>query len=164
MGICTSCTSTSESTAKLILENGKLEEFSYPVKVSFLLNKHPNVFICNSDDMEFDAVLTAVRERDELQLGELYFALPLGKLGRPLSAEEMAALAVKANAALLLTGGGDKCGCKSKTGFFGKNVRKSSSKVADIGSATVKSGGKNVIWNGRRGRMLLANNLSVIPE
>ncbi|KAL9241779.1 hypothetical protein vseg_015845 [Gypsophila vaccaria] len=173
MGICTSCTATTNSTSKLILPNGELQEFSYAVNVSFLLSKYPNVFICSSDDMEFDDVLRAVRETEVLQLGELYFALPVSKLGRCLSAEEMAALAVKANAALMVTsGGGDgknkKCGCKSsknvKAGFFGGGDgarKKSSSKVADVGSATVKAkGNRDVI--GRR-RTFLAN-LSVIPE
>ncbi|XP_074306529.1 uncharacterized protein LOC141641779 [Silene latifolia] len=166
MGQCASCTSSSMYTAKLISEDGKLEEFTYPVNVAYLLSTHPNTFICNSEDMEFDGVLTAVKDQENLQLGQLYFALPLSKLRRPLLAEEMAALAVKANAALLQAGVGEnKCRRRRKTGFFGGE--KSCSKVADVGSATVKSMNKgkgDVSVNGNNGRRMFLVNLSVIPE
>ncbi|XP_074278832.1 uncharacterized protein LOC141602453 [Silene latifolia] len=169
MGLCVSCTSTSVATAKLILQDGRLQEFSYPVKVSYIISRDPNIFICNSDEMEFDDVVSAIREDEELQPGELYFALPLSKLSKPLQAEEMAALAVKANAALLKSSGGEKCGCRKATGFFagGEKERQSpSSKVADLGSANVsrarrgnRSGNRG---NGRK-KLFLAN-LSAIPE
>nr|GFD09757.1 hypothetical protein [Tanacetum cinerariifolium] len=59
--------------------------------------------------MEFDDVVSAVRDEDVLQPGQLYFALPLSRLRRPLGAEEMAALAVKASSALAKTCGGKSC-------------------------------------------------------
>ncbi|KAG6408164.1 hypothetical protein SASPL_131167 [Salvia splendens] len=95
MGICSSCESTSVATAKLILGDGRLQEYPYPVKVSYVLQKNPAFFICNSDEMDFDNVVSAVSDDDELQLGQIYFALPLSKLSRRLQADEMAALAVK---------------------------------------------------------------------
>ncbi|KAH7851064.1 hypothetical protein Vadar_006887 [Vaccinium darrowii] len=110
MGICSSCQSTSVATAKLVLHDGRLQEYAYPVKVSYILQKDPSCFICNSDDMDFDDVVSAVRDDEELQLGQLYFALPLSRLRRRLEAEEMAALAVKASSALMKTG--EKCGCR----------------------------------------------------
>ncbi|KAK9990506.1 hypothetical protein SO802_025491 [Lithocarpus litseifolius] len=114
MGICSSSDSTNVATAKLILQDGRLQEFSYPVKVSYVLQKNPSCFICNSDEMDFDDVVSAVNDEDELQLGQLYFALPLSKLQYPLQAEEMAALAVKANSALMKGTGGEKCRCRRK--------------------------------------------------
>ncbi|CAN1225015.1 hypothetical protein LINGRAPRIM_LOCUS933 [Linum grandiflorum] len=51
--------------------------------------------------MEFNDVVLAVSEEEELQPGQLYFALPLSWLKRPLQPEQMAALAVKANSALM---------------------------------------------------------------
>ncbi|XP_021725465.1 uncharacterized protein LOC110692729 [Chenopodium quinoa] len=172
MGICSSCESTSVATAKLILEDGRLEEFSYPVKASYLLSKDPNVFICNSDEMDFDGYVSAVRAEDELQPGQLYFALPLAKLSRPLHAEDMAALAVKANAALLKSRAGEKCGCRKKGGFFGggEKEERSSAKVADVGSAAGRRmkniGNRNRNRsNGINGRrMISVGNLSAIPE
>lgn len=112
MGICISSDSTNVATAKLILTDGRLLEYSYPVKVAYILQKDPASFICNSDEMDFDDVVTAVDDDDELQLGQLYFALPLDRLNQPLQAEEMAALAVKASSALMKAGGGgmEKCG------------------------------------------------------
>ncbi|KAL5704939.1 hypothetical protein ACHQM5_023295 [Ranunculus cassubicifolius] len=80
MGICNSCDSVSVATAKLILPDGQLQEFPYPVKVSFLLQKYPSYFICDSDSMEFDGCVSALRDSEELQTGHLYFALPLRNL------------------------------------------------------------------------------------
>ncbi|KAK9129975.1 hypothetical protein Sjap_010462 [Stephania japonica] len=104
MGVCSSSGSTSLSSAKLILIDGQLQEFSHPVKVSLVLQKLPNCFICNSDEMEFDEIVTAVGGEEELLPGQLYFALPLRNLRRPLQAEEMGALAVKASMALVKSG------------------------------------------------------------
>lgn len=164
MGICTSCQSTSVVTSKLILQDGRLEEFSYPVKASYILSKHPNVFICNSDEMDFDGVVSAVRAEEELHLGQLYFLLPLNKLTRPLQAEEMAALAVKANAALLKSQAGDKCRCRKNTRFFGgEKEDRSSAKVADVGSAAGKK--MRNMGNRKNGRKnMFVANLTAIPE
>lgn len=100
MGICSSCEATSVATAKLILEDGRLQEYPYPVKASYVLQKNPTCFICNSDEMEFNDVVSAVSDDEELQVGQLYFALPLSLLKHRLQAEDMAALAVKATSAL----------------------------------------------------------------
>ncbi|OWM72518.1 uncharacterized protein LOC116210112 [Punica granatum] len=115
MGICSSCESTSVVTAKVILQDGRLKEFPYPVKVSYVLQRvaDPASFICNSDEMDFDDVVYPVGNDDELLPGQLYFALPLSRLRRRLQADEMAALAVKASSALMKSGG-DKCGCRRK--------------------------------------------------
>ncbi|KAI3957500.1 hypothetical protein MKX01_001859 [Papaver californicum] len=85
MGICSSMESTQIATAKLISQDGKLDEYSYQVKVSYVLQKHQNCFICNSDEMEFDNQVL--------------------KLKYPLTSEEMASLAVKASSALMKSSG-----------------------------------------------------------
>lgn len=121
MGICCSCESTSVATAKLILQDGKLQEFTYPVKVSHVLQKDPTCFICNSDEMDFDDILSAINADEELQPGELYFALPLSRLKQPLQAEEMAALAVKASSALKERD--EKCGCRRSRAVAPKGLR-----------------------------------------
>ena len=114
MGICSSTGSTQVATAKLILPDGKLQEYSYPVRVSYVLQKHPACFICNADAMDFDDVVSAVNESDELHPGQLYFALPMSWLKHPLQAEDMAALAVKASSALMKSGG-EKCGFRKNS-------------------------------------------------
>ncbi|KAI3520970.1 hypothetical protein L1887_10425 [Cichorium endivia] len=167
MGICSSCDSTAVATAKLILNDGSLQEFSYPVKVSYVLQKNPSTFICNSDEMEFDDVLSAIREEDVLQPGQLYFALPLTRLRRPLLPEEMAALAVKASSALAKSGG-EKCGCRRKNLHFttpacsgGHSNTKSSGRVSDVGSIGSRSGRRGVDSGRRRNFTAM---LSAIPE
>ncbi|KAL5987149.1 hypothetical protein ACLOJK_041145 [Asimina triloba] len=114
MGNCSSDESTSVATAKLILQDGKLQEFSCPVKVSHLLQKDPTCFICDSDQLGFNDFVSAISGDEELKPGQLYFALPLTTLRRPLGAGEMAALAVKASSALKVRGEGAGCGCRPK--------------------------------------------------
>ncbi|MFQ6663984.1 hypothetical protein Gotur_031268 [Gossypium turneri] len=113
MGICHSTSSV--LTAKLILQDGSLQEFSNPVRVSHVLQRNPNCFVCSSDDMDFDTTLCAIDADDQLQPGELYFVLPLRLLNSPLRTQEMRALAVKATQALNLgdaTGiANNLCGC-----------------------------------------------------
>lgn len=115
MGNCRSCESRSTATAKLILLNGQLQEFPYPVKVSSLM-QHGTVnldrFICSSDDMDIGEALVSVSGDKELRPGDVYFELPSRWRNHPLQVEDMAALAVKAS--LALGGGGDdtvSCSC-----------------------------------------------------
>lgn len=151
MGICSSCDATAVTTAKLILHDGTLQEFSYPVKVSYLLQKYPSTFICNSDEMEFDDVVSPIHDDELLQLGQLYFSLPLNRLRRPLQPEEMAALAVKASSALA------KSGVYFTTPALSNGDNgsmKSSGRVSDVASVGSRS---------RRRRNFNAM-LSAIPE
>ncbi|XP_065875290.1 uncharacterized protein [Euphorbia lathyris] len=170
MGICSSCDSTHVATAKLILQDGRLQEFSYPIKVSYVLQKNPTYFICNADEMDFDDVLSAINDDEELQPGQLYFALPLNRLKHPLQPEEMAALAVKASSALMKSNNGcsEKCGCRRKSasaiGFPGDGKSK---RVAAIGGGDGGSGGRRS-RRGRRGggggSSKFTAMLSAIPE
>ncbi|PSS30790.1 Protein of unknown function DUF4228, plant protein [Actinidia chinensis var. chinensis] len=159
MGICSSCESTSVATAKLILQDGRLQEFPYPVKVSHVLQKDPTCFICDSDEMEFDDVVSAIDGDEELRPGQLYFALPLSRLRCPLQAEEMAALAVKASSALAKSGvsGSEKCGCRSAAIVYGE---KRSRRVEDGGGGRGGGGG----GGGRRRKTSFEAKLSAIPE
>ncbi|XP_071696223.1 uncharacterized protein [Rutidosis leptorrhynchoides] len=158
MGICTSTHSTSSiATAKLILPDGTLQEFSQPIKVSHVINKYPSTFICNSDEMDFDDVVSPIKDNEELQLGQLYFALPLTNLKHPLQPEEMAALAVKASAALA------KCGARRRRR---KNVcftttSYSSSKVADVSNVGLTN---KTSYGGGGKRQNFKVMLDVIPE
>ncbi|CAL5187959.1 unnamed protein product [Lathyrus oleraceus] len=166
MGNCTSSDSTRVATAKLILQDGRLREFSYPVKVSYLLQEHPSCFICNSDEMDFDDVVTAVDENQVLQLGQLYFALPLSWLRQPLQAQEMAALAVKASSALMKSGASYKCGCGGKQIMFsGECDAKRVSPAGVSGGGTVQRSrrGRNT-RSGSAGVEKFAALLSSIPE
>ncbi|KAE8672618.1 Leucine-rich repeat receptor-like protein kinase [Hibiscus syriacus] len=165
MGICTSCDSTHVATAKLILHDGRLQEFPYLVKASYVLQKNPMCFICNADEMAFDDVVAAIEEDEELHPGQLYFALPLTWLNRPLHAEEMAALAVKASSALMkTTTASEKCRCRSRTvtpfSFSEESPRR---KVSPAGVSGGGNGGEKR-GRGRRGSRKFKAVLSSIPE
>ncbi|CAI9104440.1 OLC1v1003108C1 [Oldenlandia corymbosa var. corymbosa] len=87
-------------TAKLILVDGQLQEFRSLVRVSELVKRNPDCFICNSDEMEFDGLVSAMEDEESLLPGQLYFELPLIFLKQRLQPEDMASLAVKASLAL----------------------------------------------------------------
>lgn len=159
MGICTSTHSTSITTAKLILPDGTLQEFSHPIKVSHVIHKYPSTFICNSDEMDFDDVVSPIKDNQELQPGQLYFALPLTNLKHPLQPEEMAALAVKASSAL--------AGCRRKNVTFTtleKCHTKSSGRVADAGGFETRNGRRGGGGGGSERRRNFMAMLSAIPE
>ncbi|OEL32094.1 hypothetical protein BAE44_0006888 [Dichanthelium oligosanthes] len=93
-------------TAKVVGLDGSMAQFAAPVTAHQALaatdggTASPPHFLCCPDELDFDAPIRALGARDALQPGQLYFALPVSMLGRPLSAHDMAALAVKACAAL----------------------------------------------------------------
>ncbi|KAL1332999.1 hypothetical protein HN51_061774 [Arachis hypogaea] len=163
-------------TAKLIVHDGRFQEFPYTVKVSYLLQLYQGCFVCNSDDMEFDGVIRAVRETEVLKLGQLYFVLPLNRLNRILKPEEMAALAVMAASAIAKSGFGHR---PKQVVFFagdenGKNCRKVAPDVPDFGGTgggqplkMVRrgkgGGGGDRHSDGNKGRKF-ETVLSVIPE
>ncbi|XP_051117650.1 uncharacterized protein LOC127242231 [Andrographis paniculata] len=153
MDVCKSGESTFPITAKLILDDGTLQEFHCPVNVSYVLHNINSVagcFVCNSDDLDFDGVVSAMNDGEELQSGQLYFALPLSRLRRRLQPEDMAALAVKASSAL-----GDCIGsCRNALEFSGENGAKA---TAGGSRRRRRCGGAP-----RRGKF--AERLTAIPE
>ncbi|URD94376.1 hypothetical protein MUK42_30886 [Musa troglodytarum] len=105
MGACVSSEAAAvvaaSGTAKVILPDGGLREYTRPVAAARVLGKDAaRFFVCDADGMEFEGLVSAVGAQEELRPGQLYFVLPRKMLSRPLHAEELAALAVKASAAL----------------------------------------------------------------
>ncbi|CAI0458572.1 unnamed protein product [Linum tenue] len=122
-----------------------------------MIDTHAPHFICNADEMEFDDVVLAVDDEEELQPGQLYFALPVSWLRHPLQPEEMAALAVKASSALMKTsaaGGGG-----GVEGDVGKHRRR-----ASAGSAAAAGGGRSRRRGSSGSEKKFAAMLSAIPE
>ncbi|KAK7263049.1 hypothetical protein RJT34_30633 [Clitoria ternatea] len=170
MGNCCSGSfqTTDVATAKVVVHDGRMQEFSYPVKVSYLLQLYPACFICDSDEMRFDDVISAVHENEELQLGQLYFALPLNRLKRPLLPEEMAALAVTANSAFkTIAVAGGKCGFGRKQILFAPgdgNAKPSRRVVPDVGCGDDSVGYRSRRGRGRGSGGKFKAMLSSIPE
>ncbi|TVU10070.1 hypothetical protein EJB05_43578, partial [Eragrostis curvula] len=88
-------------TAKVVDFDGSMAQFAAPLTAhEALLAAAASRFLCCSDELRFDAPTRAMAAHESLQIGQIYFALPLPMLGRPLSGQDMATLAVKATAAL----------------------------------------------------------------
>ncbi|XP_059291876.1 uncharacterized protein LOC132624096 [Lycium barbarum] len=108
MGACLSSSSTiidqkQASAAYVISTNGELRQYTVPINVSQVLQSEmPSdaSFICNSDRLYFDDFIPCLDSENQLLAGQIYFVLPASKLQYRLSASDMAALAVKASAAL----------------------------------------------------------------
>lgn len=106
MGACASCNAAAmtamDGTTKVVLPDGGLLEYAHPATPGTVLGKDAaGFFVCDADEMEIGGFVSAVNIGEELCLGQLYFVLPRSMLGYPLRAEDLAALAVKASAALV---------------------------------------------------------------
>lgn len=88
------------SSAQIVHIDGRLQEFRQPTKASHVLSQNPNCFLCNSESMYIDCHVPQVPEDEELQLGQIYFLMPLSKSHARLSLQELCVLASKASVAL----------------------------------------------------------------
>jgi hypothetical protein len=120
MGACNSCEATAvaavtgcaavgEATAaRVVLADGELQRFPGGTRASQAVKAAAAAagvgagacFLCSADGLELGGAVAAVAGDEELQPGQLYFVLPLAMRRRSLQAEEMAALAIRASAAL----------------------------------------------------------------
>ncbi|KAM0861803.1 hypothetical protein ACQ4PT_045657 [Festuca glaucescens] len=90
------------ATAKVVHLDGSLAQYATSVTAREALGSDAtssSSFLCSCDELQFDAPARALADEEVLQPGCLYFALPVSMLRRPLSGQEMAALAVKASSA-----------------------------------------------------------------
>ncbi|WOK99609.1 hypothetical protein Cni_G08321 [Canna indica] len=157
MGACTSCEAAAvvgaAATVKVVLPDGELQEYSRPVTAACALEKDSRrFFLCDADEMEFDRLVTAVAADEELRPGQLYFVLPRSMLKHPLHADDLAALAVKASAALV---GRCGSGAVAPLVFPAAEVECGDRKGVEKGRRLRKGSGK-----GRK----FSPDLSAIPE
>lgn len=108
--------------------------------------------------MELNELVSAMNGDEELQVGQIYFALPLSWLSRPLQAEEIASLAVKASTALARSGRG-RSGCRPKVAEM---VVYNNKRTASSRRAAVSRGGGD--HGGGGGRRRSSTKLSAVPE
>ena len=104
----------SPAPARVIAADGSLKELPAPssplAAVSDVLGLDGQTpvassFVCNADALYFNEHPPALAPGDVLRPGQMYFVLPADLLGRPLSADDMTALAVRASAALASSSG-----------------------------------------------------------
>ncbi|OAY85918.1 hypothetical protein ACMD2_11606 [Ananas comosus] len=105
MGACASRDSAeaaATATAKVVLPGGGLREYAGPVRAAHVLRgERTCLFVCDADAMEIEGFVGELGDEEELLPGQIYFLLPRSMLKRPIRADEIAALAVRASEALL---------------------------------------------------------------
>ncbi|KQJ90793.1 uncharacterized protein LOC100834434 [Brachypodium distachyon] len=153
MGSCVSRSPASAGsvapTAKVIDMDGSMAQFAAPVTASEALGTaaaSARFFLCSSDELRFEAPPRALAADEPLQPGWLYFALPLHMLRRPLSGQEMAALAVKASSALAASAGVSPPRKNGAAGYGGKR-RRNAGRVAPLAAVEDGKGGSEGGWN-----------------
>ncbi|KAK4753374.1 hypothetical protein SAY87_022172 [Trapa incisa] len=100
-------------TTKVISASGQLHEYALPTTVSDVLrseisssssSRSSSLFLCNSDNLCYEELIPEMGSDEPLAKDQIYFSLPRSRLGRPLSASDMAVLAMKASLALQKAG------------------------------------------------------------
>ncbi|RCV40983.1 hypothetical protein SETIT_9G099200v2 [Setaria italica] len=112
MGACNSCEAaavaaapgSTSAEARVVLADGALRRFPGGTRASQAVKAAAAGagawFLCSADELELGGAVAGVGPEEALQPGQLYFVLPAAMRRRPLQAEEMAALAIRASAAL----------------------------------------------------------------
>ncbi|OEL23863.1 hypothetical protein BAE44_0015117 [Dichanthelium oligosanthes] len=152
------------ATAKVVNLDGSISQFAGPVTAREALALAPGDdggqrqrasqprFLCSSDELGFDALARALAADEALKPGQLYFVLPAPMLRRPLSGNDMAALAVKAATALAveagLAAGGLSPQRRKKQGGGGaagkgRRQRQSTARVAPLLVVSSKDDGRS---------------------
>uniref|UniRef100_A0A453NNF7 DUF4228 domain-containing protein n=2 Tax=Aegilops tauschii subsp. strangulata TaxID=200361 RepID=A0A453NNF7_AEGTS len=91
------------ASVRVIAADGSLKELPASPRVAVsdvLAGEAASFFVCNSDALYFNEPPPALVSDELLRPGQIYFLIPAAELGRPLSSADMAALAVRASAAI----------------------------------------------------------------
>ena len=94
------------STAMVLLPTGELREYPQHAKAARALEDaaagvDAGWFLCDADAMGFEGAVPAMGAGEDLRPGQIYFVLPSEAGRNGLRREEVAALAVRASAALV---------------------------------------------------------------
>lgn len=102
MGNYISCASDSvpSNTVKVLSWNGTVQELQRRIKAAELMFDNPQHFVCHANGLQIGRRINPLSADEELDLGYLYFLLPMAKLHSVLSGTDMASLAFKANSAV----------------------------------------------------------------
>ncbi|KAJ0041422.1 hypothetical protein Pint_28185 [Pistacia integerrima] len=87
------------STAKIIHMDGRVQELKAPISARNIISQNPNHFLCSSESMYMNNCLPQMPEEEELQLGQIYFLVPLSHAHKLLTLKDICSFAIKANSA-----------------------------------------------------------------
>jgi hypothetical protein len=88
------------NTVKVVSWNGTVQELQRRIKAAELMLENPQHFVCHANGLQIGRRINPLSADEELDLGYLYFLLPMAKLHAVLSGTDMASLAFKANSAM----------------------------------------------------------------
>lgn len=95
--------------------DGRLQEFNHTITAHEILSQHSDYFLASSESMYVDSIVPQILDDEELELGQIYFLLPLSEANKVFTLHDLCGLAIKASIAL---------------GF--PNIKRSPSNVAKI--------------------------------
>ena len=158
------------TTAMVLLPTGELREYPRPATAARVL--HDSVpgeggwLLCDADAMGFEGPVAAMGHAEELRPGQIYFVLPAEVCRHGLRREEVAALAVKASAAISKAAGANttNSGCgRRRRGAVAPLVFALPAEKSVVYKATpaARGGAKGGM---RRQQPRFAPDLSAIPE
>lgn len=104
MGNYISCTlSTAGSkhsrAIKVIFPSGEIQQFEEPIKAAELMFEIPSFFVVNTRSLQIGRRFSALNADEELEFANVYVMLPMKKLSSLVTAADMGALLLTANAA-----------------------------------------------------------------
>ena len=177
MGLCVSCDAASDSvaTARVVLPTGELRVYTQAITAALALEEvchgEQGWFLCDADAMGFQGSVAAVVGAEELRPGQIYFVLPEEMLRRSLTLEEVAALAVKASAALVKAATASSAGGRRRRGsvaplvFAPSEEDYSDDSLMTCGAAKSAVVRKRVVaYHGGRSPPRFSPDLTAIPE
>jgi len=102
MGNSVLCSSNSvpSGTVKVIHWDGSVQGFQRIIKAAELMLDNPQHFVCHANGLQIGRRINPLSADEDLDLGHLYFLVPMTKLHSVLSATDMTSLAFKANSAM----------------------------------------------------------------
>ncbi|KAJ1442553.1 hypothetical protein SESBI_00919 [Sesbania bispinosa] len=104
MGNYISCTlstpgSKHSRAIKVIFPSGEIQQFEEPIKAAELMLEMPSFFVVNTRSLQIGRRFSALNADEELEFGNVYVMLPMKKLNSVVTAADMGALLLTANAA-----------------------------------------------------------------
>ncbi|KAJ4715012.1 HTH-type transcriptional regulator [Melia azedarach] len=85
------------STAKVIHMDGRLQELNIPIRTKSIVSQNPRHFLCSSESMTIGTCMPQMADEEELQMGHIYFLLPISQAHKKVTLKDLCSLAVKAN-------------------------------------------------------------------
>ncbi|RYR57897.1 hypothetical protein Ahy_A05g023575 isoform A [Arachis hypogaea] len=104
MGNYISCTlagpgSKNSRGIKVIFPSGEIQQFQEPIKAAELMLEMPSFFVVNTRSLQIGRRFSALNADEELEFSNVYVMIPMKKLNSAVSAADMGALLITANAA-----------------------------------------------------------------